>query len=56
MRGMPCIRRTRITVNAILGQLAEGGTIEQVLADYPQLEREDVLAALGYVLPRDRRG
>ena len=48
MRGMPCIRGTRITVSAILGQLAAGQTIEQVLADYPQLERDDVLDALEY--------
>lgn len=48
MRGLPCIRGTRITVSAILGQLAAGRSIDDVLADYPQLEREDVLAALEY--------
>ena len=46
MRGLPCIRDTRVTVSAVLGQLAAGRTVEQVLQDYPYLEREDVLAAL----------
>lgn len=48
MRGLPCIRGTRITVSAILGQLAAGQTVDDVLADYPQLTREDVLAALEF--------
>lgn len=46
MHGLPCIRDTRVTVSAVLGQLAAGRTIEQVVDDYPQLERDDVLAAL----------
>jgi uncharacterized protein (DUF433 family) len=48
MRGLPCIRGTRITVSAVLGQLAAGQSIDDLLADYPQLEREDVLAALEF--------
>ena len=48
MRGLPCIRGTRITVSAILGQLAAGQSVDDVLEDYPQLEREDVLAVLEY--------
>jgi uncharacterized protein (DUF433 family) len=48
MGGLPCIRGTRLTVSAVLGQLAAGRTIDEVLADYPYLEREDVLAALEY--------
>lgn len=48
MRGLPCIRGTRITVSTILGQLAAGRSIDEILEDYPQLEREDVLAALEY--------
>lgn len=44
MRGLPCIRGTRITVSAILGQLAAGQSIDEILGDYPRLEREDVLA------------
>lgn len=48
MRGLPCIRDTRVTVSAVLGQLATGSSVEEVLADYPYLERDDVLAALEY--------
>lgn len=48
MRGLPCIRNTRVTVSAVLGQLAAGSTVEEVLAHYPYLEREDILAALEY--------
>ena len=48
MRGLPCIRDTRVTVSAILGQLAAGASVDELLASYPYLEREDVLAALRY--------
>lgn len=48
MGGLPCIRDTRVTVTAVLGQLAAGRTVEEVLTDYPYLEREDVLAALEF--------
>jgi uncharacterized protein (DUF433 family) len=48
MRGLSNIRDTRVTVGAVLGQLAAGASIDEVLADYPYLEREDILAALEY--------
>jgi uncharacterized protein (DUF433 family) len=48
MGGLPCIRDLRIPVSTVLGQLAAGRTVEQLLEDYPDLEREDVLAALEY--------
>lgn len=48
MGGLPCIRGMRVTVGAIVGQLAAGRTVDEVLADYPYLERDDVLAALDY--------
>ena len=48
MRGLPSIRDTRVTVGAVLGQLATGASVDELLADYPYLEREDVLAALEY--------
>ena len=48
MGGVPCIRGQRITVSLVLGQLAAGRTSEQLLEDYPFLEREDVTAALEY--------
>ena len=48
MRGLPCIRGTRVTVSAILGQLAAGASVDELLASYPYLERDDILAALRY--------
>jgi uncharacterized protein (DUF433 family) len=48
MRGLPCIRDTRMTVSAVLGQLAAGRAVEQLLEDYPYLEIEDILAALSF--------
>lgn len=48
MGGLPCIRGTRVTVSLVLGQLAGGRTSEELVADYPYLERADVLAALAY--------
>lgn len=48
MGGRPCIRGMRVTVGAVVGQLGAGRTIEEVLGDYPYLEREDVLAAIAY--------
>ncbi|MFI5059139.1 MAG: DUF433 domain-containing protein [Candidatus Acidiferrales bacterium] len=48
MGGKPCIRGLRVTVGMVVGQIGAGHTIEQVLADYPYLEREDVLQALRY--------
>lgn len=48
MGGLPVIRDLRITVTAVLGQLAAGRSVEQILEDYPDLEREDVYAALEY--------
>ena len=48
MRDLPSIRDTRVTVSAVLGRLAAGASIDELLADYFYLEREDVLAALKY--------
>lgn len=45
MGGKPCIRDLRVTVTMVLGQLAGGRTVDQILADYPYLEREDLFAA-----------
>lgn len=39
MSGMPCIRNLRVTVSQVLGHLARGATVDQVLADFPYLER-----------------
>ena len=48
MTGLPCIRDTRVTVSAVLGQLAAARSTEQILAGYPYLERADIPAALGF--------
>ena len=48
MGGKPCIRGMRVTVGMIVGQIGAGHSIETILADYPYLEREDILQALRY--------
>jgi uncharacterized protein (DUF433 family) len=48
MGGKACIRGMRVTVGMIVGQIGAGRTIEELLAEYPYLEREDVLQALRY--------
>lgn len=48
MGGKACIRGLRVTVGAVVGQIGAGRTVEDILADYPYLEREDVLQALRY--------
>lgn len=48
MNGRPCVRDLRVTVATVLGQLAAGQTREQILADYPYLEDEDITASLEY--------
>lgn len=48
MGGKACIRGMRVTVAMIVGQIGTGTNIEDLLADYPYLEREDILQALRY--------
>ena len=48
MLGKPVIKGTRITVELILRKLAEGASVEQLIASYQQLAREDVFAALTF--------
>lgn len=48
MGGKPCIRGMRVTVGTVVGMMASGKAIEEVLASYPYIEREDVLQALTY--------
>ncbi len=48
MGGRACIRGMRIPVSVIVGQIAHGATTDEILADYPDLEREDVQEALEY--------
>ncbi|MQA92307.1 MAG: DUF433 domain-containing protein [Gemmatimonas sp.] len=53
--GKPCIRGMRITVYDVLGYLAAGMTEDEILADFPSLERDDIRAALGFAADFDRR-
>ena len=53
--GKPCIRGLRITVYDILEYLASGMTEVEILADFPDLEREDIRAALAFAAERERR-
>ena len=46
--GRPCIRGMRIRVKDVLDMLAGGATAEEILADYPDLEAEDIRACLAY--------
>jgi uncharacterized protein (DUF433 family) len=48
MGGKPCIRGMRVTVGVIVAQIGAGLTIDQVIADYPYLERDDIFEALRY--------
>jgi uncharacterized protein (DUF433 family) len=48
MGGRACIRGMRIPVSVIVGQVAYGATVDEILADYPDLEPEDIRQALGY--------
>jgi uncharacterized protein (DUF433 family) len=48
MGGKACIRGLRVSVGMVVGQIGAGRTVEDVLADYPYLERDDILEALRY--------
>jgi len=52
--GKPCIRGLRITVYDVLSQLASGSSVEEVLADFPDLQREDIRASLRWAADRER--
>ena len=51
--GKPCVRGTRISVGDVLSYLAAGMTEDEVVAEFPQLSREDIRACLAYA--RERR-
>ena len=53
--GKPCIRGLRITVSDVLDYLASGMSVEEILAELPDLEREDISAALAFAAERERR-
>ena len=53
--GRPCIRGSRMRVSDLLELLANGATIEEIVGDYPSLERDDVLAAIAYAAVQTSR-
>ena len=53
--GKACVRGTRLSVGDILGYLAGGMSEEQLLADFPQLTRDDIRACLAYAAEREQR-
>lgn len=48
MGGKACIRGMRVTVGMVVGQIGAGHSVEEILVDYPYLDREDVMHALRY--------
>ena len=54
MGGKACIRGMRVTVGMLVGQIGAGHTVEEILADYPYLECEDILQALRYAAWRSQ--
>lgn len=55
MGGKACIRGMRVTVGMIVGQIGAGQSIEDLLKDYPYLEREDIMQAIRYAAWRAER-
>ena len=53
--GRPCIRGLRISVYDILSMLSNGMSQEEVLDDFPELDREDIMAALAYAADREHQ-
>ncbi len=53
--GKPCVRGTRITVGDVLSYLASGMREDEILADFPQLTRDDIRACLAFAAERERR-
>jgi uncharacterized protein (DUF433 family) len=48
MGGRACIRGMRVTVGMVVGQIGTGHSVDEILIDYPYLEREDIMQALRY--------
>ncbi len=53
--GKPCIRGLRITVSDVLDYLASGMSEDEILADFPDLTREDIKACLAFAADRERK-
>ena len=53
--GKPCIRGMRISVYDVLNWLASGMSQEEILTDFPELTREDILACLAYAAEKEHK-
>ena len=53
--GKPCVKGTRITVYDVLEYMAGGMSEDEILADFPDLEAEDLRACLAFAAARERR-
>ncbi len=53
--GRPCIRGLRITVHDVLSMLSTNMTQQEILEDFPEVEPEDILAALDFAADRERK-
>jgi uncharacterized protein (DUF433 family) len=53
--GKACIRGMRFMVSDVLGYLASGMTIDEILIEWPQLEKEDILACLDYAAQKEEK-
>jgi len=52
--GKPCVRETRITVYDVLEWLSSGMSYDEILADFPELTKQDILACLAFAAKRER--
>lgn len=53
--GKPCIRGMRITVGDILGWLAAGMTMDEIISDFPELTKDDLYASLAFAADKENR-
>ena len=53
--GQPCVRGLRMTVRDVLEYLAGGMSVEEILADFPDLTADDIRACLAFAADRERR-
>jgi len=54
--GTPCVRGLRLTVQDVLEWLANSMSVDDILGEYPELVRDDILACLAYAAERERHG
>ncbi|MCS6973968.1 MAG: DUF433 domain-containing protein [Cyclobacteriaceae bacterium] len=53
--GRPCIKGTRISVSDVLGWLASGMSYDEILSDFPQLNKDHILACLAFAANKERK-